>query len=211
MSKTASSAELYKEYMKKVDFSGDRYELFDLLRHKFNIESAIYPGSHIDITPSLFYSRTVYIDTFKKAQKFFAKPDLVNYIRKIKRYKEEPSVKFYFKDYRHKITELTDDFDLLISLYAGIVSKYCKKYLREEGILLVNNSHADAGMAKLDADFRFIGVIYRSNKKLYFSQKNLEAYFIPKKEREITPEMLEKTMKGIGYTKTANFYLFKKI
>jgi hypothetical protein len=207
MSKTASSAELYKEYMKKV---GDRFDLFKLLRDEFNIESAIYPGSHIDITPSFFYHRTIYIDMFKKAGKFFSKPDLLNYIRKSKRYKEEPSVKFYFKDYREEIKEITADFDLLISLYAGIVSKYCKKYLRKDGLLLVNNSHADAGIANLDPDFRFYGVIYHSNRKLYFSQKNLDAYFIPKKETEINPEKLEKTMKGIGYTKTAYYYLFKK-
>jgi hypothetical protein len=207
MSKTVASAGLYKEYMKKV---GERHDLFELLRNEFSIESAIYPGSHIDITPSFFYPRTIYIDTFKKAEKFFSKPDLLNYIRKNKKYEGEPNVKFYSKDYRKDINEIANNFDLLISLYAGIVSKYCKRYLRKEGLLLVNNSHADAGMAKLDPDFRFYGVIYHSNRKLYFTQKNLEAYFIPKKEREITPEMLEKTMKGISYTKTANYYLFKK-
>jgi len=208
MSKTTSSAELYKEYMKKV---GVRFDLFKLLRNESNIESAIYPGSHIDITPSFFYRRTIYIDMFKKAKKFFAKPDLLDYIAKNKKYENKPSLKFYFKDYREEIKEITADFDLLISLYAGIVSKYCKKYLRKEGLLIVNNSHADAGMAKLDPDFRFFGVIYHSNRKLYFNQKNLGSYFIPKKEREINPEKLEKTMKGIVYTKTANFYLFKKI
>ena len=207
MSKTTSSPDLYKEYMKKV---GDRHDLFELLEKEFNIESAIYPGSHIDITPSFFFHRTIYIDMFKKAEKFFAKPDLINYIRENKRYNEEPSVKFFFKDYRNEISEIAKDFDLLISLYAGIVSKYCKRYLRKDGLLLVNNSHADAGVAKLDRDFRFYGVIYHSNRKLYFSQKNLNTYFIPKKEREINPEILEETMKGIAYTKTANFYLFKK-
>ena len=207
MSKTASSSDLYKEYMKKV---GDRHELFKLLDNTFDIESAIYPGSHIDITPSFFFHRTIYIDMFKKAEKFFKKPDLLNYIIKNKRYNEEPNVKFYFQDYRKEINEIVKNFDLLISLYAGIVSKYCKRYLRKDGLLLVNNSHADAGVAKLDPDFHLYGVIYHSNRKLYFSQKNLDTFFIPKKEREITVELLEKTMKGIGYKKTANYYLFIK-
>ncbi len=208
MSKTIGSAALYKEYMQKI---GDRSELFELLGSEYTIKSAIYPGSHIDITPSLFYYRTTYIDNFKKAEKFFAKPDLLNYIVKNKKYEEDPIVKFYFKDYRKDINELVKSFDLLISLYAGIVSKYCKKYLKQGGILLVNNSHGDASMANLDSNFKLIGIINRSNKKLYYNQKNLETYFIPKKEREITEEYLERTMKGIGYKKTASFYLFKKV
>lgn len=208
MSKTTSSAALYKEYMQKV---GDRSQLFELLGKKFTIGSAIYPGSHIDITPSFYYRRTIYIDNFKKTEKFFAKPDLLNYIIKNKNYEEDPIVKFYSKDYRKQIKEIVNHFDLLISLYAGIVSKYCKKYLKQGGILLVNNSHGDASMANLDSDFKLIGIINRSNKKLYYNQKNLETYFIPKKEREITEEYLERTMKGIGYKKTASFYLFRKV
>jgi hypothetical protein len=66
-------------------------------------------------------------------------------------------------------------------------------------------------MADLDSDFKLIGIINRSNKKLYLNQKNLDTYFIPKKERDITEEYLERTMKGIGYKKTANFYLFRKV
>lgn len=208
MSRTNSSAALYKEYMQKV---GHRSQLFELLGNEFTIKSAIYPGSHIDITPSFFYPKTIYIDNFKKAEKFFAKPDVLNYILKNKKYEEEPIVKFYFKDYRKEIKEIDKNFDLLISLYAGIVSKYCKKYLKKRGILLANNSHGDASMADLDSDFKLIGIINRANKKLYYSQKNLEAYFIPKIEREITEEYLERTMRGVGYKKTASFYLFRKI
>lgn len=203
-----SSTELYKKYMQKV---GDRNELFALLEEKFDIKSALYPGSHIDITPSFFYPKTVYIDNFKKTQKFFASSDLMNLIFKFKKYEEEPNLKFYFRDYTKQIIELEEEFDLLISLYAGFVSKYCKQYLKNDGMLLVNDSHGDASMADLDKDFSLFGVIYRSNRKLYFSQKNLETYFVLKKEKEITMEYLEKTMKGIGYKRTASFYLFKKI
>jgi hypothetical protein len=208
MNKHLSTAELYKEYMQKV---GDRTELFEMLGKRFHIESALYPGSHIDITPSFFYRKTVYIDNFKKAEKFFANSDLIDFIFRYKVYGEEPAIRFYSRDYRKVVEELDNNFDLLISLYAGIVSKYCKKYLKKDGLLLVNNSHGDASMAYLDEDFSLYGVIYQSKKKLYFNQKNLEEYFIPKKEREITMEYLEKTMRGIGYKKTASFYLFKKL
>ena len=140
-------AELYKEYMQKV---GDRSELFELLGKNFDIESALYPGSYIDITPSFFFHKTVYIDNFKKTEKFFAQRNLMNLILRDKKYDGEPILKFYFRDYTKNFEELDKDFDLLISLYAGFVSKYCKKYLKKEGLLLVNNSHGDASMADLD-------------------------------------------------------------
>jgi hypothetical protein len=65
-------------------------------------------------------------------------------------------------------------------------------------------------MADLDPDLSLNGVLYRSNMKLYYTQKNLDKYFKPKKDRKISAEFIEKTMKGIGYTKTATYYLFIK-
>lgn len=107
--------------------------------------------------------------------------------------------------------EQLESFDLLISQYAGFVSQCCKKYLKPGGLLVANNSHGDASMASIDKSFEFIGVIYNSNKLYRFTRRNLDKYFIPKKKTvKITKEYLEKTMKGIGYTKTASAYLFKK-
>lgn len=54
-----NSAELYRAYMRKI---GDRKELFELLRNRFTNKSALYPGSHIDITPSFYYPKKVYIE-----------------------------------------------------------------------------------------------------------------------------------------------------
>lgn len=208
MKKVQTAAEVYDEYMRKV---GDRTELFDLLRKKLAIKSAIYPGSHVDITPSLFFRRTVYIDNFKGARKFFSKPDVMDLIATRKMYEEEPLLSYYFEDYREIISEIEKDHDLLISLYAGFVSKYCKCYVKKKGLLLVNDSHGDATMANLDSDFSLFGVIYRSNRKLYFTQRNLDRYFIPKKEREITKDIIEETMKGIAYINTTAYYIFRRI
>ena len=99
---------------------------------------------------------------------------------------------------------------MLISLYAGFISKYCKDLLKKNGLLLANNSHGDASMAQLDNDFTFFGVINYQNKKYYLKTENLDEYFIPKKNITVTKELLEKTNRGVGYTKSASFYLFKK-
>ena len=103
-------------------------------------------------------------------------------------------------------------FELLISQYAGFVSQYCKKYLKADGLLVANNSHGDASMAFLDIDYEFIGVFNkRSENKYAMSTKNLNTYFIPKKPRVITQAYLKQIKKGVGYTKYASSYLFRKI
>ena len=183
-----SSAKLYHEYIGKFS---DRIDLFELLIKNLEIKRALYPGSYIDITPSFFFPLTVYIETYKKANEFFGSKDLIEFIEKEKRYKNNPVVRFYNSDYRKKIDESESSFDLLISLYAGFVSKYCKRYLKLGGFLLANNTHGDASMARLDGQFKLSAVIYKSNRKLYLSEKNLDNYFIPKKNIKVTVEYLE--------------------
>jgi hypothetical protein len=198
----------YDNYVQKVN---DRVELFELLANRFEIESALYPGSYKHITPSLFFPITVYVNPYEKAKEFFAKRDLINYIHKNKRYKRKPIIRFHNKDYRENLGEFDESFDLLISQYVGFISRDCKRYLKVGGLLLVNNTHGDASMAHLDHQFKLYGVFYKSNNQYYLTQKNLDKYFIPKKEIEITIEYLEKIKRGIGYKKTGSYYLFQRI
>jgi len=202
----------YEEYIQKSgDNFGYRYGLFKILSDNFTIQTATYPGSYIDITPSFFFPITYYIDTDKKAKKFFTnEKEIIDYIKKNKTYDEDISMKYFPEDYRQDLDEIKDSSDLLISLYAGFISKYCKNLLKKNGLLLVNNSHGDASMAQLDDDFTFFGVINYQNKKYYLKTDNLDEYFIPKKNIRATKEFLEKTNRGVGYTKPANYYLFRK-
>ncbi len=104
-----------------------------------------------------------------------------------------------------------EDFDLLISQYAGFISDSCKVYLKIGGILLVNNSHGDAGLASIDKDYQLIASIHKSKGKYRISYSSLEQYFIPKRKLNITIDYLHELGKGIGYTKTAPLYLFQRI
>ena len=66
-------------------------------------------------------------------------------------------------------------------------------------------------MASLDSDYEFI-VVYNRRKDAYtISEENLNAYFIPKPDIKVTKAYLEKTQRGIGYTKTASRYIFRRI
>ena len=77
---------------------------------------------------------------------------------------------------------------------------------------MANNSHGDASMASIESDYQFVGVLNKRKENNYtFSDKNLGTYFIPKKKMKITKEYLEKIQRGIGYTKSATNYLFRRI
>lgn len=154
----------------------------------------------------------MYVDSFKKTKNFFNDEKIHEIINKNKNYDENPIIRFYLVDFYKDVEEKLESFDLLISQYAGFVSQCCKKYIKPGGLLVANNSHGDASMASIDKSFEFIGVIYYSKLIYRFTTKNLDKYFIPKKKDfKITKVHLEKTMKGIGYTKTASAYLFKKV
>jgi len=200
--------DLYQEHFVDKDF--ERLDLFQLLREKYGIASAIYPGSFVHITPSFVFPVTTYIDSDKRAKKFFENPGLSEFINFRKGYRQAPIVQFYAQDYREAIDE-EEKYDLLISQYAGFVSKYCKRYMKIGGILLVNNSHGDASMASIDDDLVFIAVILKSGSKHSISENKLPEYFVPKKAMEITVEVLESIQKGIGYTKVASSYLFRRV
>ena len=58
--------------------------------------------------------------------------------------------------------------------------------------------------------FIFFGIIDYQNNNYYLKTENLDKYFIPKKNITVTKELLEKTNRGVRYTKSANFYLFRK-
>ncbi len=200
---------LYTKYFVDRDF--ERLELFLIIGEKFRIKSALYPGSFVHITPSFVFPKVVYVDSYKKANDFFSDPSVVDFISKNKIYKKKPSISFHFKDYMKDIGEPRESFDLLISQYAGFVSQYCKKYLKIGGLLLANNSHGDASMASIDKSYEFIGVLNKKKDKYSFSDKNLELYFIPKKPVEITKDYLKKIQRGVGYTKSATNYLFRRV
>jgi hypothetical protein len=139
---------LYKKYY--VDRDDERLDLFVILAERFNIKSALYPGSFVHITPSIVFPKVVYVDADKRAKSFFNDAAVVDFISKRKIYEDKPIICFHHKDYTEDIGEPIDSFDLLISQYAGFVSQHCKRYLKVSGLLLVNNSHGDASMSSID-------------------------------------------------------------
>ena len=204
-----SALDLYKKYFQDRQF--ERLDLFEIIAENFDVQRALYPGSFVHITPSFVFPYVTYVDNDKQAKHFFDKSEIFKLIAERKTYSQEAKVAFHFVDYRNGFDEIIGSFDLLISQYAGFVGQYCKKYLKIDGFLLVNNSHGDAGLAAIDDDYQLKAVFLVKNGKYRISEKNLGDYFVPKSQNRVTREQLERLQKGIGYKKTAGVYLFQKV
>lgn len=201
--------ELYNKHF--VQSNREMVHLFEVIKAKYNISSAIYPGSFVHISPAFVFSMTAFIDSDRRVAKFFADPEVFAMVEKEKMYTEKTHIEAFQQNYEKKTALEEKSFDLMISQYAGFISQSCKKYLKTGGILLVNNSHADAGIAYLDKDYKLIGVANWTKDKWRISEKKLEEYFIPKKGKHPSKKELLATMTGVGYKKTASNYIFKRM
>jgi hypothetical protein len=199
----------YKKFY--IDRDYEQVDLFRLLKNQYDISKVVYPGSYIHISPSFIFPYVVYIDSDRNAKRFFKNGSLDEIVKDRKEYPGESTIVFHGMDYREIRDEYQLKFDLLISQYAGFISDPCKPYLRIGGYLLVNNSHGDAGMASIDPDYQLIAAVHRRGGRYRLSTTSLENYFIPKKDIEVTRELLLERGTGIGYTRFAALYIFQKL
>lgn len=194
----------YQDYVSKI---GNRRGLYKKVIETYDIESVLYPGSHIDIEPSYIIPKVIYVDNFKGTISFFKHIDVIkNYIENNKHYEEPCSLVFKDKDYREPLD--IEPVDLIISQYAGFVGQATKEYLRTGGILLCNDSHGDATLARFDPDYELIAVVESGNK---ITDSGLDKYFTLSKERTVNLDKVRTEMKGPKYNYKAENYLFRKV
>ena len=194
----------YKNYASKI---GDRKALYEAVAKEFSIRNAIYPGSHIDIAPSLVIPEVTYIDNFKGAISFFKHLDIIKeYIGHNKKYLDACKIDFIGQDYTQPFE--IEQVDLIISQYAGFVGQATKRYLKIGGILLCNDSHGDATLARFDDDYEFIGIVDNQNR---IHLDNMEKYFKLPKGRSVDLEIVKANFKGLKYTLSAENYIFRKL
>ena len=149
----------------------------------------------------------MYVDSFKGAINFFKNMNLIKeYIIENKEYEEPCDIVFLGQDYTGKLD--IEPVDLIISQYAGFVGQATKKYLKTGGILLCNDSHGDATLARFDDDFEFIGVIDKNNTII---NTNLDDYFVLPRSKAADIVKVKGKMKGPNYFLLAENYLFRKV
>jgi hypothetical protein len=191
-----------------------RIHLFSAVSELVPPATVLYPGSYVDIAPSVFFEDVHYIDTDKRAARFFNEHDAVTQLVNAKRARlNRPSgslaMRFDQTDYQSPLNIEDGSVGLLLSLYAGFISEHCTRYLSPEGYLLANNSHGDASMASLSPEYRLVAVINSRNGAYRPTTKDLDAYLIPK-SYPVTIDGLHASGRGVAYTKSPFAYLFQK-
>lgn len=189
---------------------GDRMALFTAVAAEFGTGRVLYPGSYVDVTASFVFADVVYVDTDARAKSFFSdRAALDELVEGNKRYPDPALVDFVRADYTSDLPLAEASFDLLVSLYAGFVSRACKRYLRTGGLLLANNSHGDASMASIDPDFQLVAAVNKRGGSYRATTRDLDSYLVPRQPIRITPELLEQRQRGVGYTRSPAAYVFR--
>ena len=204
---------LYVKYHTSRD--DERRGLFAIAQAEFGTVRGLYPGCFVHVTSSFFIEQMAYVDSDVRAAKFFNSGEARALAEREKVYETKAEIIFYRQDYSAPLPLAEETFDLLVSQYAGPVSEHCKRYLRPGGILIANNSHGDAGLADNDPDFELVAVINRRGQRFTLSTRDLTAYFLPKTQTLPADQAearayLLRLGRGVGYTKRAADYVFRK-
>lgn len=98
---------------------GDRSALFSKIADRWQIKRALYPGSYLDLSPSTAIASVTYLDTDRRATKFFADRNLVHTELLDKTappgtHDGVDEVTFLSADYSIALPLEDDSFDLLI-------------------------------------------------------------------------------------------------
>lgn len=191
---------------------GDRSELFAALADALPIARALYPGSYVDLSPSTAIASVTYVDTDARAARLFADPALVtDELAGRARPDAAHEVRFLAADYTQPLDVPDASNDLLISLYAGLVSEHCRRYLRPGGWLLANTSHGDASLAALDPTWRLVAVAHHRDDRYRLTTDHLDEYLVPKRPEAADAERIRADGRGIAYTRGAFAYVFQNL
>lgn len=206
--KKNSVSDLYKKYFRDIQF--ERCGLFKAIQQNYDCTTVLYPGSSIHITPSFYFPHVVYVDTHEVAQKFFADHEtVVSFITSNKKYQQSSFVRFINQDFTTALPIKEHSFDLLIALFAGGISRACKKYLKISGMLLTNNHHNDASEAALDDEYQLIARVIRKGEA--YRIQELDDDVIPRKNPAAKKVYLKQSNSGLVYTDNEDYFLFKKV
>jgi hypothetical protein len=199
-----------KLWAKQNQHPGDRLRLFTAVAGAIDACTVFYPGCYVDVAPSFVWPSVVYVDSDRRAARFFADASGVReIIAGHRRDPDQATVAFVPGDYTTDLALPIDTFDLLISLYAGPISAHCTHLLRPDGWLLVNPSHGDVALASLDDRYELDAVVRSRSGDYTVSRRGLDQYLVPKRPGELTVASIRG--RGVAYTTPAFAYLFRRV
>jgi hypothetical protein len=192
-----------------TDLHFERAGLFQAILDRYPCQEALYPGCSIHITPSLFFPHVVYIDQSEQAARFFAgEPSVLDYINRHKHYRRPAYIRFIRQDYSKPLPLREGAFDLLLALFAGGISRSCKRYIKRGGLLISNNHQNDAREALDDRDFRLIASIKFRSGYYVVTDQGIDDIKIP--AQKSYSNALRNTTGGVEYIEHETYYVFKR-
>jgi len=198
-------AEIYR------DKGFERKGLFELISKETPGGNVLYPGCSMHITPSFVFQHVVYLDQSKEAQEFFTDEQAVReLITDNKSYKTAPYFRFLSGDYTTGDLALEDsNFDILISLYAVNVIRFCRRYIRNKGIIVSNNFHDEALDALKYEDLRLIGYIRKAKNKYMLYKDDPNTALQHRDEAKVQKLCIKNRNGSMWYEDHETYYLFQ--
>ncbi|EAR24895.1 hypothetical protein A20C1_06426 [marine actinobacterium PHSC20C1] len=202
-----ASAPSWNSYKQSI---GDRTGLFRALAESWSITTALNVGSYLDLSPSTSIPSVTYVDTDRRAARYFANHDLVmSELDGETLPGAATTISFLPADFLEPLDLADAAFDLLIALYTGPAWDSCARYLKPSGLFLANSSHGDASLAALDSRLALVGAIHHRDGRYRIDRDNLARYLVPKKPESASAELIRASGRGIAYTNPAFAYVFQ--
>jgi hypothetical protein len=192
-----------------TDLRFERAGLFQAILDRYPCKEVLYPGCSIHITPSLFFSHVVYIDQSEQAARFFAGESIIlDYINLHKHYRRSAYIRFIRQDYSKPLPLREGAFDLLLALFAGGISRSCKRYLKRGGLLISNNHQNNAGEALGDQELRLIALIKFESSRYIIKDAGMEGIKIP--AHNSYKNALRNSSGNVEYVEHETYYVFER-
>lgn len=174
---------LYREYV--VDHGLERAGLFEaILARDPSLTTVLYPGCFLHVTPSFFFPHVVYVDRSDLAASFFSDAGgVAALVDNHRRYRRKSYRRFIHHDFTEPLPLPDGSFDLLLSLYAGGVTKACARYLRAGGLLVSNDHAGDADEARHDETLEFVATGHARRNRVVFDDAARGVYYLFRKRR----------------------------
>ncbi|KAF1085133.1 hypothetical protein SPSYN_01269 [Sporotomaculum syntrophicum] len=199
----------YRRFYANLGF--ERADLFGLIKNKYNCNTVLYPGCSIHITPSFYFQHVVYVDISEEARNFFQDTqNIINRINSNKKYKQSAYIKFIHDDYTKQLTLRENNYDLLIAIYAGGITKSCKKYIKPGGIIVTNNHHNDAQEALRNSDVRLEALIRRKGRKYQVEESTREKLLKTLQNHSIPLKNMRNSNNGMEYVDNEYYFVLRK-
>ena len=190
---------LYKKSYKGGGTKDRHFAIFQDALRWTRAKKALYPRCDRHLTAALVFSDITFVDYDSKVGPLYSDPVVKEYVETNKVYDADPHYKFYCYNVNNKMPQIDKDYDLLISLSAGIISEPCTKYIpTPDGYLLVNGAHSDARMAYVSNNWELAA--YWDDETSAFTEEDLDCCFqvVQAKSKETKPITKEQARESVA-------------